>query len=68
VDLEEELAESVHDLLAPVDQLQLAGELGRPFRQLLDVGEVGEDLISRGFERAVTVWWFMSRSTPSRRV
>src|SRR5207244_6775090 len=43
--LEEELAEAVDDLVAPVDELQLAGELGRPLGQVVDVGEVSEHLV-----------------------
>jgi hypothetical protein len=38
-ELEEDLTQSVHDLEAPVDELQLAGELGRPVGQVVDVGE-----------------------------
>src|SRR5712691_1728437 len=45
-DLEEELAQPVDDLVPAVDESQLARELGRPLRQLLDVGEVGEDLVA----------------------
>jgi hypothetical protein len=41
VDLEEELAEAVDYLVPAVDELQLAGELGRPFGQVVDVGEQG---------------------------
>src|SRR2546427_7927254 len=49
-DLEEELPEAVDDLVPAVDDLQLAGELGRPARDVLDVGEVGEDAIGGGAE------------------
>jgi hypothetical protein len=41
-ELEEVLAQAVHDLVAAVDALQLPGELGRPVGQVLDVREVGE--------------------------
>ncbi len=44
VDLEEELAESVHDFVPAVDESQFAGELGCPLGQLFEIGEVGEDL------------------------
>ena len=37
VDLEEELAQPVYDLVTAVDESQLARELGRPLGQLLDV-------------------------------
>src|SRR5439155_12577492 len=39
-DPEEELAEPVHDLVLAVDQLELARELRRPARKVVDVGEV----------------------------
>src|SRR5918996_440545 len=46
-DREEELAEPVDDLVVVALAAQLSGELGCPFRQVLDVGHVLEDRLPR---------------------
>ena len=46
-DLDDELAEPVHDLGAAVHEAQFPRELGRPLGKPLDVGEVGKNLPRR---------------------
>jgi hypothetical protein len=55
IDREEELAQPVDDLVTPVLDLQLARELRRPERQVLDLGQVGEDLPFGAGRTVVTV-------------
>ena len=50
LDREEELAEAVDDLGLAVLVLQLAGELGGPLRQVLDLRQVVEDGVLRRVE------------------
>src|SRR5262249_55817652 len=66
VDLEEEFAEPVDDLVAAVDEFELTGELGRPLGQFVEVGGVGEPLVAGRMEGGGAGVGFHA-STPSLR-
>src|SRR5215204_6852282 len=73
LDVEAELAEAVYDAVAIGVVLQLARELGRPFREVLDLGHVLEHLVARrvenGRDRCVlhsSITPFSARSSASR--